>query len=406
MTITSAAVEPPGDQARTNASSVAGHLRLSAVDHLRGLVMVLMVLDHSREFFMNYGVDPTDMSRTNFLLFFTRWITHFCAPVFVFLAGTGAFLAHARGKSRSELAVFLATRGLWLMVLELTLVKLGWFFWLDYSFVLLQVIWTIGAAMIALAALILLPVPVIAAIGLTIVLGHNLFDGPLKDYLPGLGKASVLLRPGALQPRDGMNVIVAYPLIPWLGVMALGYAFGPILGMPHHQRRRLIFGLGVALTAAFFALRWLNGYGDPGPWTPQSSWSMTVVSFLNCQKYPPSLLFLLMTLGPALMLMSWFDGGLGMVGGWLLDFGRVPLFFYLLQWPTVHLLAILVALAHGEPVGWFFKDAPFSPPPGYGYGLGTVYLMWAVTVLLLYYPCRWFAEIKRRRRDVWWLSYL
>lgn len=406
MTITGAAVEPLGGQSHAGTSSAPGHLRLSAVDHLRGLVMVLMVLDHAREFFMSYGIDPTDLSKTTPMLFFTRWVTHFCAPVFVFLAGTGAFLAQARGKSRGELAVFLATRGLWLMVLEVTLVKLGWFFRLDYSFVLIQVIWTIGSAMIVMAGLIFLPVPLIAVIGLTIVLGHNLFDGPLKDSISSLGMVSVLLRPGALQPRDGMTVVFAYPLVPWLGVMALGYSFGPILTMPHHHRRRLIFGLGAALTAAFFVLRGLNVYGDPGLWTPQSSWSLTVVSFLNCQKYPPSLLYLLMTLGPALMLLSWFDGGAGALGRRLLDFGRVPLFFYLLQWPTVHLLAILVALAHGEPVGWFFKDAPFTPPPGYGHSLGMVYLMWAVTVLLLYVPCRWFAEVKRRHRDVWWLSYL
>jgi uncharacterized membrane protein len=392
-------------QSHASASTAPGHLRLSAVDHLRGLVMVLMVLDHTREFFAVFTIDPTDLSKTNLLLFLTRWITHFCAPVFVFLAGTGAFLAHARGKSRRDLAVFLVTRGLWLMLLEITLVKLGWFFRLDYSFVLLQVIWTIGAAMVALAGLIVLPIPVIAAIGLTIVLGHNLFDGSLKETLQSLGNASVLLRPGALQPRPGMTVHCAYPLIPWLGVMALGYAFGPILMLPHHRRRRLIFGMGALLTVAFFVLRPLNVYGDPVPWTSQSSWSLTVVSFLNCQKYPPSLLYLLMTLGPALMLLSWFDGGTGAIGRRLVEFGRVPLFFYLLQWPVVHLLAILNAMARGEPVGWFFKDAPFNPPPGYGYGLGMVYLMWAVAVLLLYFPCRWFAEVKRRRRDAW-LSYL
>ncbi|ODT98577.1 MAG: hypothetical protein ABS79_05625 [Planctomycetes bacterium SCN 63-9] len=382
----------------------SGHIRLSAVDHLRGLVMVIMVLDHAREFFMNYGIDPTDLARTNGPLFFTRWITHFCAPVFVFLAGTGAYLSHARGKSLRELSLFLATRGLWLMVLEVTLVKLGWFFHLDYSTVLLQVIWTIGAAMICLSALIFLPVPVIAAIGLAIVLGHNLFDGALKGSLGSLGSWSILLRPGAASPRAGTTVIFAYSLIPWLGVMALGYAFGPVLTMPHHRRRRLIFGLGAALTVAFLALRWLNVYGDPAPWKPQATWSLTIISFLNCQKYPPSLLYLLMTLGPALMLLAWFDAGPGAIGRRLVEFGRVPLFFYLLQWPTVHGLAILVALSRGESIGWFFKDAPFSPPPGYGYGLGMVYLMWIVAVLLLYFPCRWFGEVKRRNRAAW-LSY-
>jgi uncharacterized membrane protein len=186
--------------------------------------------------------------------------------------------------------------------------------------------------------------------------------------------------------------------------MAAGYAFGPILLWKHHRRRRVIFGLGLGLTLAFVLLRTLNGYGDPAPWSPQKTPALTVLSFLNCQKYPPSLLYLLMTLGPGLMLLAWFDGGAGVIGRRLVTFGRVPLFFYLLQWPVVHGLAIVVALGRGEPVGWLFKDAPFNCPPGYGHSLGMVYLMWAVAVVVLYYPCRWFAELKRRRRDPW-LSY-
>ena len=394
-----------GGQSRTAASSGTGHLRLSAVDHLRGLVMVLMVLDHTREFFMGSQVDPTDLSKTHLLLFLTRWVTHICAPVFVFLAGTGIYLSQVRGKGRGEQAVFLLTRGLWLMVLEVTLVKFGWFFRLDYSFVLLQVIWAIGAAMVIMAGMIFLPLPLVAVVGITIVLGHNLFDGPFSDSLRQLGHASVLFRPGAIRPCDGMIVHFAYPPVPWLGVMALGYGFGPALTMPLHRRRRLALGLGITLAIGFLVLRALNLYGDPAPWTPQSSWPLTIISFLNCQKYPPSLLYLLMTLGPALILLSWFDGGTGLIGRRLVELGRVPLFFYLLQWPTVHLLAILLELARGNEVGWFFKDAPFNSPAGYGYGLGMVYLMWAVAVILLYFPCRWFSEVKRRRQSAW-LSYL
>jgi uncharacterized membrane protein len=383
----------------------AAHMRVSSVDHLRGLVMVVMVLDHAREFFMNSRIDPVNLATSYPLLFFTRWVTHFCAPVFVFLAGTGAYLAYAHGKSKPRLALYLLTRGLWLIALEVTLVKLGWMFRLDYTFVLFQVIWAIGGSMIVLSALIFLPNPVLVALGLLIVAGHNTLDGPLSARLAGLGWGATLFRPGGLQPFPGTTIHVAYPLVPWLGVMTLGYTFGPILRWSHQRRRQTTFGMGAGLTLAFVSLRAWNGYGDPGRWSIQPTGWMTVASFLNCQKYPPSLLFLLMTLGPSLMLLAWFDGGAGAVGRRLITLGRVPLFFYLVQWPVVHTLAILVALARGEPVGWFFGDAPFQSPAGYGYGPGAVYLAWAVAVLILYFPSRWFADLKRRRRDVW-LSYL
>ena len=379
--------------------------RLTSVDQLRGLVMVIMVLDHTREFFHNYKIDPMNLSMTTVPLFFTRWATHFCAPVFVFLAGMGAFLSTARGgKSRTELAFFLVTRGLWLMVLELTLVKLGWMFALDYSSMLAQVIWVIGGSMILLAGLIFLPIPAIAALGITIIATHNLFDAVLVDYLKPLGPFASVLRPAELTIVEGRKLMVAYPLLPWLGVMATGYGFGPILLLESQRRRRVMLGLGGAMTLAFVVLRAVNGYGNPQPWSSRESPAFTLLSFLNCQKYPPSLLFLLMTLGPALLLLALFDRGPGVIGRRLMIFGRVPLFYYLLQWPLVHSMAIIVALASGEPIGWFFKDAPFNPPAGYGHSLPIVYLMWGIAVLLLYFPCRWFADLKRRRRDVW-LSY-
>ena len=331
-------------------------------------------------------------------------MTHFCAPVFVFLAGTGAFLSMARGKTKPELAFFLVTRGLWLMVLELTLVKLGWMFSLDYSSSLAQVIWVIGESMMLLAALIFLPIPIIAAVGIAIIVSHNLFDGAFGRHLASLGPFSTLFRPKMLTITEGRSLIVAYPLLPWFGVMATGFAFGPLVLAEPHLRRRVIFGLGAAMTLAFAVTRAINVYGDPKPWSLREAPWFTAFSFLNCEKYPPSLLFLLMTLGPALMMLAWFDRGAGEIGRRLVTFGRVPLFYYLLQWPLVHSLAILVALAHGESVAWFFKDAPFNPPAGYGHGLPFVYLMWGVAVLLLYFPCRWFAALKSRRRDAW-LSY-
>jgi uncharacterized membrane protein len=369
--------------------------------------MVVMVLDHIRDFLMNLRIDATDLAQTSVPLFFTRWVTHFCAPVFVFLAGVGAYLTLARGKTRRELALFLVTRGLWLMVLELTLVKLGWFFHLDYHLTIAQVIWVIGESMIVLAGLVFLPIPVVAAVGVVCIAGHNLFDHQLGKYLGAMGWTATVLRPGAIEWLPGRRLIVAYPLIPWLGVMAAGYAFGPVLLRPRHSRRRTMVALGLACTLAFVVLRALNVYGDPKPWSPQPSPAFTLLSFLNCEKYPPSLLFLLMTLGPALILLAWFDRERepGAVGRRLVTFGRVPLFFYLLQWPVVHGLAIIVALLEGQPIAWFFTDAPFNPPPGYGHGLPLVYLMWAVAIAVLYPACRWFAGVKRRRRDGW-LSYL
>ncbi|MHC5537984.1 DUF1624 domain-containing protein [Singulisphaera rosea] len=379
---------------------VGSHLRLSAVDHLRGLVMVVMVLDHTRDFFMNSQIDPTDLSKTTLPLFFTRWVTHYCAPVFVFLAGTGAFLAGARGKSRGQLSLFLLTRGLWLIVLELTAVKLGWYFRLDYSFVLLTVLWAIGGAMVVLSALVFLPVPMVAAVGLAIVVGHNLWDGA-----PPSGVLGALLRPTGFQPAEGVNILVAYSLIPWTGVMACGYGFGSLMLLKHRVRRRTVLVLGAVLTIGFVLVRGFNHYGDPRPWVPQPHWSMSVASFLNCQKYPPSLDYLLMTLGPALMLLAWFDRPAGVVGRQLIILGRVPLFYYLLQWYIIHALAVVFAILRGDPTAWLFKDAPFQSPPGYGFGLPIVYGMWALAVVLLYFPCRWFAALKQRRRDPW-LSYL
>jgi uncharacterized membrane protein len=248
---------------------------------------------------------------------------------------------------------------------------------------------------------------VVALIGLAIVFGHNVFDtGAAAEWVNGLGWAGRFIRPGAWIPRNGTLMVVAYPVIPWLGVMASGYGFGSVLLLPHHRRRKAIFALGLITTLLFVAVRALNGYGNPRPWAPQSTWAMTVASFLNCEKYPPSLLYVLMTIGPALMLLAWFDGGTGAIGRRLVTLGRVPLFFYILQWPVIRLLAVAVTAARGEPFGFIFGDPLFDKlPQNYGYTLGTVYLAWLVAVLILYFPCHWFCEVKRRRHD-WWLSYL
>jgi uncharacterized membrane protein len=366
--------------------------------------MVLMVLDHVREFLTPFSIDPTDPATTYPALFLTRWVTHFCAPVFVFLAGTGAYLAGSRGKSRGPLMAFLATRGLWLIVLELTLVKLGWMFRYDTTSFLFQVIGAIGASMILLSPLVVLPAPAVGVIGVAIVAGHNLFDGHLSGWLTSMGQGSVLFRPGGFNPVAGVGVHVAYPVIPWLGVMAAGYGFGPMLSWPQPRRGRAILALGLALTAAFLALRGWNHYGDPRPWVHDPDGVKTAMSFLNCQKYPPSLLYTLMTLGPALTLLAWFGRVPASGVGPLVTFGRVPLFYYLIQWPLIHLMTIALEAAQGKPIAWLFHEAPFGSPPGYGYPLWVVYLGWVVALVLLYPPCRWFAGLKRRHHT-WWLSY-
>jgi uncharacterized membrane protein len=386
--------------------------------------MVIMMLDHTRDFIHNAAAqfDPMDLSRTNVALFFTRWITHFCAPVFVFLAGTGAYLQLARGKSKSELSRFLVTRGIWLIVLEVTLVRLGVTFSFDVRMLaFLQVIWVIGVSMIVLAALIYLPVKVVGAFGLAMIALHNLFDGfrvaswhGPDSPVPSFGAKLWMLLHQAFEPFPIVGfpspvVIVIYPLVPWIGVMAAGYAFGRLYDFDAQRRRRLLLIIGGTATALFVILRAIDVYGDPLQYSTQKNTLFTFLSFLNTTKYPPSLLFLLMTLGPSILALAVFEKGRG--GGWLREFfvtfGRVPLFFYLLQWPTAHLISLLLHLAFGKPTAWLFQtpiDWIDGLPPK-GFNLGVVYLCWIGGVLLLYPLCKWFAGVKQRRKD-WWLSYL
>jgi len=412
-----------------------GSRRIDSIDLLRGIVMVIMMLDHTRDFVHRYvlqGFDPTDLSHTSVKLFFTRWITHFCAPVFVFLAGTGAYLQIARGKDKGALSRFLVTRGLWLIVLEFTWVRTAVTFNLDYRFIgAMQVIWAIGVSMIVLAALINLPLRVVNGFGLTMIALHNLLDrfhvqgwrGP-QSPVPGFwSKLFIILHQGyeafpVLWFFPSPVVFVLYPLIPWMGVMAAGYAFGSLYQMNAERRRRLLL-VGSVASLLFIVLRAINQYGDPSHWSKQSTPSFTIISFLNVTKYPPSLLFLLMTLGPAFLGLAWFESHqLGAraprphsfwnsIRNVFVTYGRVPLFFYLLQWPTAHFISVIVHLIAGKPVGWMFgSQINFNgPPPGVGFNLAVVYACWIAGVLLLYPLCKWFAGVKARRRD-WWLSYL
>jgi uncharacterized membrane protein len=381
--------------------------RLDSIDLLRGLVMVVMALDHVRDYFTESRFDPLDLSRTTIPLALTRWITHFCAPVFVFLAGTGAYLSLSGGKSRSVVSRFLLTRGLWLVLLELTVVRLAWEFNFDYSFAFVQVIWAIGWSMVALSALVFLPSRAVGAIGLIMIVTHNLFDGVRADSLGFFGWPwQVLHAGGPIVYATGRVFFVAYPLIPWVGVMAAGFAFGELFTLERVRRRNVFLSLGGGLILLFALLRGFNLYGDPVPWSVQGSAAMSVISLLNCLKYPPSLLYLAMTLGPAIVLLVFLEKWKGRGAGFFLVFGRVPMFYYILHLYLIHLLAIGTAALMGLNVR-FLLAAPFfsTPDPGWGFGLPAVYAFWAVTVLILFPVCRWFAGVKRRRKDVW-LSYL
>lgn len=387
--------------------------RLDSIDTLRGIVIVLMALDHTRDFFSrDLAFDPTDLARTYPALYLTRWITHFCAPVFLFLAGTSAFLSTTRGKTTRELSWFLFTRGLWCIILELTWIRcFGWRFNFDFTDTFGIVFWAIGWSMIALSVLVFLPLPVITGFGVVLIASHNLFDAVEPEAWGSLGWLwKILHSGGSIELGGGCRFGAGYPLIPWIGVMAVGYGFGRVMIRPEQTRRRWLSGLGSGLIVLFILVRALNVYGDSQPWSAQTDAAFTLFSFLNCTKYPPSLLYLLMTLGPSLLILAWLDRG---TPKWLQPicvFGRVPLFFYLLHLPLIHGLAVISSYAQYGRAGWWFANNPADAgnpdpmPPGYGFGLPIVYLVWLVVVLALYPACRWFAGVKRRRRDVW-LSY-
>jgi uncharacterized membrane protein len=380
-------------------------VRLESVDIVRGVVMILMAIDHTRDFFGNTSVNPTDLATTTIPVFFTRWVTHFCAPTFFLLTGTGAFLARRR-KSTKELSWFLFTRGLWLIFLEIVVTRdLGWQFNFNYHVVVLIVLWALGWSMITLSALVYLPPAAVGTIGLVMVATHNLLDSvPWRNWF-----WSILHVPNVLVSTPRFSLLEGYPLIPWVGVTAAGYALGQVYSWPIERRRKFLLRTGLAMSASFLILRFINVYGDPVRWTRQRSAAFTILSFLNTTKYPPSLLFLLMTLGPAILLLWAIDGS---TPGWIkptLVFGRVPMFYYLLHIPLIHFLAIVVCYARYGQIHWMFESNdlgafPITAPPGWGYSLPVVYLVWLVVVLALYPLCRWFAGVRQRRSDPW-LSY-
>ena len=363
--------------------------------------MVIMAIDHVRDYFTNVRFDPLDLSQTTIPLALTRLITHFCAPVFVFLAGTGAYLSLTRGKSRRALSRFLLTRGIWLVFLELTFVRLAWEFNFSYSQAFVQVIWAIGWSMIALSALVYLPSRIVGGLGVAMILTHNLFDGVDPGALGVFGWPwQVLHMFGPVVYAPGKAFFIAYPLIPWVGVMAAGFGFGEIFTLDGARRRRVLYALGGGMVVLFVILRGMNLYGDPTPWSVQPREGMSLISFLNCQKYPPSLLYLLMTLGPAILLLPLFEKSKGRVAGFFLVFGRVPMFYYVLHLYLIHLLALSTAALMGFDVGFLLSDPFLIPyPAAWGFGLPVVYAFWALTVISLYPLCRWFAGVKSRRKE-------
>ena len=386
--------------------------RIQSIDLLRGVIMVIMALDHVRDYFhlgaMNY--DPVNMETTYPLLFFTRFITHYCAPLFVFLAGTSAFLYGAK-RTKKELSKFLITRGIWLVFVELVILNFLWWFDVSYSFVNLQVIWAIGICMILLGFIIYLPIKWILIVGLLMVFGHNFFDGIVMQ---GTSLKSIIwyvLHQQSFVPMGSRTIAIYYPIIPWVGVMALGYCFGELYksGFDVLKRKKWLLGLGFISLSIFLVLRGFNIYGDPIPWTVQKDGTYTLMSFLNVYKYPPSLLFLLIAIGPGFLFLYVTESIQNKLTDFFLVFGRVPFFYYILHILFIHLAAILGIIINGG--NWrdmIIDNSTFinGKLATYGYSMLVVYLVWIALVLMLYPICKRYMEYKIKNKDKWWLSYL
>lgn len=373
--------------------------RILSIDILRGIVMVIMALDHTRDFFYHSDFDATDLHHAGTILFLTRWITHFCAPTFIFLSGTSAFLSQGRGKTKKQAAFQLLTRGIWLLIIEVTVVRFGWLFDLNYSLVIFQVIWAIGCSMIVLSVLVFLPRPYILAFGLLLIFGHNVLDGIKAATLGNYSNLwHILHEQGMIKYGNGNTLFVIYPLIPWVGVMATGYCFGSLFRLPEQQRNKWLYSIGCSAIILFILLRAINIYGDPSPWAVQPLWHRSILSFINCSKYPPSLLYLLMTLGPGIMMLPLFERMSGVIGNFFIVYGRVPFFYYVLHIYLIHIIAVLLEL---EQTGSAKVNINTHP----SISLGMTYLVYAVIIILLYLPCRWFMKVKMNNKK-WWLSYL
>jgi uncharacterized membrane protein len=396
--------------------------RIQSIDILRGVVMVIMALDHVRDFFYKPAVssggasavamDPTNLATTTPLLFFTRWITHFCAPVFVFLAGTSIFLMGQR-RSKQKLSSFLLKRGLFLVLVEIIIITFGWRFDPLYHIIILQVIWAIGVSMILLGLLIFLPLKILFILGCLIVIGHNILDYPdVSNGLKGSDFANLAYFSSfsAITLDKTHIAIVVYAFLPWLGVMLLGYCFGKLYekGTETRWRKKMLLGIGMGLVLLFIILRFTNTYGDPMPWSQQTRGPVfTFLSFLNLTKYPPSLLFLCMTLGPGILLLAFIENIQNGFTRVMNIYGRVPMFYYILHFYIIHILIVIQFYVEGHKAneidgpGSFF----FFKPPSLGLPLAGVYAVWLFVVIVLYPLCKKYDRYKSTHQK-WWLSYL
>jgi len=400
----------------------AARNRVQSIDILRGLVMVIMALDHVRDFFYkadlgkaaDAALDPTNMQTTYPALFFTRWITHFCAPIFVFLGGTSVYLMCQR-KSKKEVSLFLIKRGFWLILVEIIIVTFGWTFNPFFNVIILQVIWAIGVSMVLLGILVLLPYKLIFAIALIIVIGHNLMDyQSISSGLKGSTFANLLYFSNfsIFSLSQDHVVIIVYAFLPWTGVMLLGYCFGKLYraGIDAEWRRKKLIQLGAGITLLFIILRFMNVYGDPVSWESQPRGTIyTILSFFNLNKYPPSLLFLCMTIGPGILFLAFIEKAHNWFTRIMNVYGRVPMFYYILHFYIIHIIVVIVFYAQGfgekdiVPTGlpFYFK------PNGLGFNLWGVYAIWFLVVIILFPICKKYDRYKTANaKQKWWLSYI
>jgi uncharacterized membrane protein len=385
--------------------------RIESIDILRGIVMVIMALDHVRDFFHHdalIGHDPLGLSTTWPALFATRWITHYCAPVFVFLSGTSVFLYSQRDRTKKQVAFFLFTRGLWLMFAEIFIVNTLWEFNFG-SFLFLQVIWAIGLSMVVLAVLQFLPYKILLVIGLVIVLGHNLLDG-IKVEQPlvaSLGWSILhVLHPYQLTPH--LTLFIAYPFLPWLGLMIVGYCLGKLYTKQTDAawRKKFLFITGISAVCLFIVIRFINFYGDMHQWSSQKTTLLTFFDFIKTTKYPPSLLFMLMTIGPALIILSIIENVSNWFTRFIMVYGKVPFFYYILHVFLIHSIAWIFVFVSGHGSGDIdlMETAPIQPDAGYP--LWVVYVVWISVIIILYFPCKWYSRYKANHPENKWLSYL
>jgi uncharacterized membrane protein len=390
----------------------ANKKRVQSIDILRGIVMIIMALDHVRDFFHvdAFQGDPLNPATTTPILYFTRWITHFCAPTFVFLAGTSAYLIGLR-KSKADLSSFLLKRGLWLILVEAVIITLGWTFDPLYHTIIFQVIWAIGISMVLLGLAVRLPYKVIFAIGALIVLGHNLLDYPEADRKHEVGFVWDLLHNGRFDTYNfapGRILIIAYAFLPWMGIMFMGYSAGKLFEAtvePIKRQKALLF-IGSGLIALFVVLRLINEYGNPFPWPPQKNALATIMVFMNVQKYPPSLMYASITLGPALIMLALIENVQNRFTDFVKVFGRVPFFYYVLHLYFIHIFTVIAFYIAGYGSKDIVGQTPFLfRPVQFGYPLWAVYAIWIVLIMALYPLCKWYNKYKATHTQ-WWLSYL